>query len=337
MKKSFLLLAIVIIGLVTFIFCRKRANENTVEQSNPNKTVVVDKSDKNNEVEPVVKSGYILQASDIEQFSKVPIWQPEKIEEQIGSGREIPQFLIDAYESGEFNGKSMTIHLPNGKRIATLCLTKDGEYIFSQNALLFKNENQSITVFYEVMHSRKLVGYSYDNDGDWRLSVIHMDYIDGAEGKLVDYADDFSIIYYPETNEMVCIRYGKEIGPRTKVDDNLLLPGSFSYEWENGTMNYNNGFKKLTIGFISEGKLIYPIILKNGEEVSFHLYSAAVFSEDIEEEGNTEINEIQYGIYGGKAYVIQNAIERKKNFRTNILVVEDSDIHLQVSEIEKTP
>lgn len=340
MKKSFLLWLIVIISLLTLTSCKHQTEENTEKQPSQSQITFEEKSDNSDETETAVKNSYVLQSSDIAQFPGVPDWRPEEMEEQIGRGYIVPQFLIEVYEKSGLDGESMTIQLPNGKRIAKLCVDNYGQYYFLGTfvgkAALFKNDNESITVLQEATSDRKFIGYSYYNDGNWNLKVIHMDYMDGAEGKLVDYAGDFSIIYYPETNEVVCIRYGEEIGPRTKIDSNLLRPGSFSYEWKDGTTRYNDGFNKLKIGFINEGRLIYPIILKNGEEISFHLYGVAVFDENVEETGKIEVDGIQYGIYQGKAYTIQNATKRESVLRCNRLIVEDTEIHLQVKEIEET-
>lgn len=342
MKKSFLLCFISITILLTLTSCSLQEEETVEEQFSQSQTASSTESYNDNATKTTITGNYVLQTSDIAQFSEVPDWTPENMEEQLERGYTVPQFLIDAYEKSGLNGKSMTIHLPNGKRIAKLCVDNYGQYYFLGSfsagyAALYQNANKSITVLQRALYDRKLVGYSYYNNGNWNLRVIHIDYMDGADCKLVDYADDFSIVYYPETNEVVCIKYGKELGPRTKIDSNLLLPGSFSYEWKDGTMRYNDGFNKLTIGFMNEGKLIYPIILKNGEEVSFHLYVATVFDEDIEEAGKTEINKIPYGIYQGNAYVIQNVMKfDNRSIRGSKLIVEDTEIHLQVQEIKET-
>lgn len=333
MKNSFLLWLIAIISILTLTSCKYQAEEKVEKQPRQEQTVSADKSDTSNETKKSTKS-YVLQAADIAQFPAVPDWQPEEMEEQIGRGYMIPQFLIDAYEKSGLNGKRMSICLPNGKNIAKLYINDQKQYLYVGNAALFKNENDSITVLQESLRSRKLIGYKYYNNGNWNLEVIHIDYKDEADGKLIDYTDDFTIIYYPVTNETVCIRYGKEIGPRTKIDTNLLMPGSFSYEYQDGAMRYNDGFYKLTIGFINEGRLIYPIILKNGEEISFHLYVASVLDENVQEDGKTEIDGINYGIYEGKAYVIQNVTKRQSTVVGNRLIVEDNGIHLQVQEVE---
>lgn len=329
MKKSFLLLLTIIISSMILMSCNHKKEGQVEDQLK--QITLVEKSNNNNESKKTSKERYVLQASDISQFPEISDWQPE----QIKQGYTIPQFLIDIYKKNGIDGKGMTINLPNGKNIATLCIDKNGQYIFRGNAVLFKNDNESITVLKEAINGRKFVGCAYDNDGNYNLKIIHMDYIDNSEAKLIDYADDFTIIYFPETSEVACIRYGEEIGPRTKIDANLLQPGSFSYEYKDGTMRYNDGFNKLTIGFINEGRLIYPIILKNGEEVSFHLYVAAVFDENVEEDKNTEINDIRYGIYKGKAYAIQNVVKQQHSIRGTKLIVEDTNIQLQVQEIEE--
>lgn len=359
MKKSFLLWLIAIISLLTLTSCKYHEEERVEKQPQQEQTASVDasnESDNSNETKKTVINKYILQESDIAQFPEVPEWKPEEIEEQIGQGQMVPQFLIDIYEKSGLDGKRMKICLPNGENIVSLCIDNYGQYYFlgtfinGDNAALYKNENKSITVLQKNRNSRKLLGYSYENNGDWIMKVIHMDYMDDADAKLIDYADDFTIIYYPETSEAVCIRYGTEIGPRTKVDPNLLNVSSWSYESKDGAMSYNNSLMGytygasnwLTIGFISEGRLIYPIILKNGEEVSFHLYVAAVLGENIDEvwkiaikeAGQTEIDEIVYGVYQGNAYIIQNATKREVRNARARLIVEDTEIHLQVQEVE---
>lgn len=361
MKKSFLLWLIAIISLLMLTSCKYHEEEKVEKQPQQEQTASVyasNESDNSNETKKTVIDQYILQESDIAQFPEVPEWNPEEIEEQIGQGQMVPQFLIDIYEKSGLDGKRMKICLPNGNNIVSLCIDNYGQYYFldtfvdGDKAALYKNENESITVLQKTINSRKLLGYSYENNGDWIMKVIHMDYMDDADVKLIDYADDFTIIYYPETSEAVCIRYGTEIGPRTKINPNLLKLGSWSYESKDGAMSYNNSLigytygasNWLTIGFISEGRLIYPIILKNGEEVSFHLYVATVLGENIDEvwkiaikeAGQTEIDEIVYGVYQGNAYVIQNATKRevRNAYRGARLIVEDTEIHLKVQEVE---
>lgn len=362
MKKSFLLWLIAIISLLILTSCKYYKEEKVEKQPQQEQTASVDvsnKSDNSNETKKTVIDKYILQESDIAQFPEVPEWKPEEMEEQIGLGRMVPQFLIDIYEKSGLDGKRMEICLPNGKNIISLCLDNHDQYYFSYSVdgakiALFKNENRSITVLKEIRGSRKLLGYGYLNNGTFIRKCIHMDYIDNADVKLIDYADDFTIIYYPETSEAVCIRYGKEIGPRTKIDPNLLIPCSFSNEMEDGTVGYNNSLpvntygklRWLTIGFINEGRLIYPIILKNGEEVSFHLYVATVFDGDVDEigkisikeAGNIEIDGIRYGVYQGNAYIIQNVTKQERSSaRGTRLIVEDTEIHLQVQEVKSLP
>lgn len=343
MKKRSLLWLIAIISLLILTSCEHRSEEKVEEQPKQEQTIFADKNNTSNAPQKKVIKSYVLSEADIAQFPEVPDWHPEEMEEQMECGYMIPQFLIKAYEKSGLNGEAMAICLPNGKNIAKLCMDGEGQYFFlgtfadAGYAMLLKNENDSITILQQSRLCRKLIGYSYYNNGDWNLKAIHMDYQDEAEGKLIDYADDFSIIYYPDTNEMVCIRFGEEIGPRTKIDSNLLQPGSFSYEYKDGVMRYNDGFNKLAIGFINEGRLIYPIILKNGEEVSFHLYVADVLDENVKEAGKTEIDNINYGIYEGKVYVIQNVSERQSTLVGNRLIVEDTEIHLQVQEVEIPP
>jgi len=343
MKKIFLLWLIAVISLLTLTACNYQTEQKEEEQLQQEQTTSTVESNNSSENEKVAKGSYVLQADDIAQFPEVPDWKPEEIEEQLEKGYMVPQFLISAYEESGLNGKGMTIQLPSGKQIAKLYVNNNGEYFFDgsylngEKAALYRNNNESITILQKIRNSRKLLGYNYENNGNWRGAGVHLDYLDKTEAKLVDYGDDFTIIYYPETNEMVCVRYGEELGPRTKIDPSLLQPGSFSYEWQDGAMRYNNGFKFLTIGFSNEGRLIYPIILKNGEEVSFHLYIATVLDENTEEASKTEIDGIQYGIYQGKAYTVQNAIKRENSDpRGYRLVVEDTEIHLQVKEIEES-
>lgn len=361
MKKSFLLWLIAIVTLLTLTSCMHQTEEKAEEQPKQEQTTFVDssnKSDNSNETKKTVVNKYVLQESDIAKFPKAPEWNPEEIEEQLGQGYMVPQFLIDIYEDSGLNGSKMKICLPNGERIVNLCIDNYGQYYFlgtfadGDKAALYKNENESITVLQKIRDSRKLLGYSYENNGKWIMKGIHMDYIDDGEAKLIDYADDFTIIYYPEASEAVCIRYGIEIGPRTNIEPNLLKLSSWSYERKDGAMSYNNSLigytysasNWLTIGFISEGRLIYPIILRNGEEVSFHLYVATVLGENIdevwkiaiEEAWQTEIDEIIYGVYQGNAYVIQNATKRefRNAYSGARLIVEDTEIHLQVQEVE---
>lgn len=359
MKKSFLLWLMVIISLLTLTSCKYREEEKVEKQPKQEQTASVNaknQSDNSNATKKTVTDKYILQESDIVQFPEVPEWKPEEIEEQIEQGQMIPQFLIDIYGKSGLDGKRLRICLPNGKNIVSLCKDNYDQYYFlgtfvnGDKAALFRNENGSITVLQEIRHSRKLLGYSYENNGNWILKAIHMDYMDDTDVKLIDYADDFTIIYYPETSEAVCIRYGKEIGQRTRIDSDLLKPASFSYEWQDGTVAYNNTLRTyssgklnwLTIGFMNEGRLIYPIILKNGEEVSFHLYVVAVLGEDeiaIKEASETEIDGICYEVYQGNAYVIQNVTKRdiRGAYRGTRLIVEDTEIRMQVQKVEILP
>lgn len=360
MKKSFLLWLIAIVTLLTMTSCMYQTEVKAEELSKQEQISSVSVSNKSDNSNETIINKYILQKSDIAQFPKIPEWKPEDMEEQIGTGQMIPQFLIDIYEKRGLDGRRMRIYLPNGKNIVSLCRDNDGQYYFLGNfvdggkAALFKNENESITVLQKIIHSRKLLGYSYENNGDYRNEIVHMDYMDDADAKLIDYADDFTIIYYPETSEAVCIRYGKEIGPRTRIDSVLLRSASVSYEKKDGTVGYNNSLvgytygksNWLTIGFMNEGRLIYPIILKNEEGVSFHLYIAAVLGEDIDEiwkiaikeAEKTEIDGIDYGVYQGKVYTIQNVMKREVSggCRGARLIVEDTEIHLKVEKAESS-
>ena len=78
--------------------CKYHEEEKVEKQPQQEQTASVyasNESDNSNETKKTVIDQYILQESDIAQFPEVPEWNPEEIEEQIGQGQMVPQFLID--------------------------------------------------------------------------------------------------------------------------------------------------------------------------------------------------------------------------------------------------
>ncbi len=107
---------------------------------------------------------------------------------------------------------------------------------------------------------------------------------------------DFDLMYLPNSSEFVCMRDGKEIGIR--VCESKDIVGSFLKHLYS---EYN------TTGYLHNNSLIYPLFIKEGDSISFHLYTVTTFKTQPILTWNDYINSIRYDdidyeIYDGKVY-----------------------------------
>ena len=135
---------------------------------------------------------------------------------------------------------------------------------------------------------------------------------------------DFEVIFYPDENEVVCVKDSKEIGPRTVID-----PVDLEIE----KIGYNSLINKA-------GTLVVPVIQKNSEGTTFQIVHLTDIDDvntfrDVSDSWNYHYAEItghRYDVLNNVVTYVENATQLGEE--EMFLIVEGEEIVIQKYEID---
>lgn len=208
-----------------------------------------------------------------------------------------PQFVVYQEEDGTYR-ISYCFATYNAEDVIGQGCFRNGENLVIISVLTYSNSGTDLEYLpkYYSKFNRDVIS----SDGQISRTSEYMDtaLLSNRNFEKVMVCPEFTVLFYPDTNEFLCVKDSKAIGSRTKVDnvdlEGLNLQGSIDY----GILNKLN-------------TLVYPIIVKNNQGTSFELLHVADVS-NLATSGSmpiwVKINEICYPVSDGNTiYYVDNA------------------------------
>jgi len=272
----------------------------------------------------------------VSELSEEPEWNMERFGsidafKDFCSTMSIPKAITDIYdehkEKGTLNDRgaveffcsgryssAFVVYQEQGKyRISYKFATYNAKEVVGQGCFRSKDNNLVIISVLTYSNHHLVSGHTSDylpeqytefsreeinNEG--RISM-RMEYLDTAllkdrNFKKVMVCPEFTVLFYPNTNQFLCVKDSTPIGPKTNVNS-IDLEG---LNWKGNT----------SLAILNKGNtLVYPVIVQNDKGTSFELLHVA---EDINNFSNEllwiEKNGVRYPIVNENSiYYLENA------------------------------
>lgn len=265
----------------------------------------------------------------ISKLPEIPDWKSAESEMLYFSAKDsVPEEILREYEKRVLQKEieiGKRLYLAYGeKTVSSIYYDKENDKYVMQDALFSKN-GYLVTEQFDTW-KRTLQKEVYSDTGKISDAKCFVDFPEDYTLLFISKRDNLSVVYDEKNSELVCLQYYQELGDRIPVSTEVIEDFKNMLEIERmfclrvGYKNANN-------------ELVFPIILDNDGNISFHLVKSG--KSETESYFSTAIKGDQdYWVCDDSIYCVENLEDSESIGYCDVGYVKASNIAIEEVQID---